>query len=236
MQDSSPDFVGGDEAYHAFLDKELEYPAIPDRDKRIASVRVLAGFEVETDGSLSDFNYNVDFEILGEHTKEDYEEIESLYSNYYKIAIRNFLLKMPRWKPAQKGREIISTTWGLPIVFRYEDAAVPQKVEFTLTSLAEYVGGNEAMRKFISKNLILPKFDTIANKEEIQLKIYVRFLIEKNGTVNEIKIENKSSEMVKYEAGIIQCFQKMPKWKPAEQNGNPVKSVQRIPVIISTYN
>jgi len=239
FQESSPDYIGGDGAYHAFLEKELVYPTISNRNKSIANVRVFAEFIVETDGKLSDFNYTVDFEILGEHTKEDNEEIESLYSNYYKIAVRNFLLKMPRWKPAQNGVEKISTKWGLPIVFRYADA-IEQKKEEPITftyveKTAEYVGGYDAMNKFINKNLVLPKSNSTSN-EETNLRIDVNLIIEKDGAVSEVKIKNKSSETEKYESCIIQCFQKMPKWNPAEQNGKPIRTVFNTPITISTSN
>lgn len=238
-QDQSPDFIGGNEAYHAFLEKELVYPTIPNRNRSISSVRVLAEFTVESDGKLSDFNYTVDFEILGEYTKDEYEEIENSYSNYYKIAVRDFLLKMPRWKPAQNGLEKISTKWALPIFFRYTDAIEQKKEEPTtfasVEKAAEYVGGYEAMNKFINKNLVLPKSNSTSN-EETHLRIDVNLIIEKDGTVSEVKIKNKSSETEKYESCIVHCFQKMPKWNPAEQNGKPIRMLVNTPITISTTN
>ena len=89
------------------------------------------------------------------------------------------------------------------------------------------------MNKFIQKNLILPKSDS-ASTEEVRLKIIVRFIIEKDGTMSNIKIEKRGFETEKYDKCIIQCFQKMPKWKPAELKGVPVRSLFSVPLTI--YN
>ena len=225
----SPEFIGGNEAYQKFLQQELVYPTIINRNKKIASVRVMAQFIVNKDGSLSDFKYDVDFELLGKHTQDDIEEIESEYANYYKVATKNFLLKMKAWKPAQKGLEKVSTQWALPIVFRYYDAIETPKEELVFAIVEkqpEYIGGTDAMHKFIYQNLILPKSDTTKTEENID-RIVVSFTIEKDGTVSDIKIDKANKDAERYKNNIIQCFLKMPKWKPAYQKGKPIRMLQR---------
>jgi len=64
----------------------------------------------------------------------------------------------------------------------------------------------------------------------------LNFIIEKDGTISNIKIDKSRYETEKIENCIIQCFQKMPKWKPAEQSGKPIRISWREPVIISTSN
>jgi len=229
ITDYSPEFMGGNEAYQKFLQQELVYPTIINRNKRIASVRVMAEFIVNNDGSLSDFEYDLDFEVLGKHTQDDIEEMESEYANYYKTATKNFLLKMPAWKPAQTGVEKVSTHCALPIVFRYNDAIEKPKKEgvFALVEKEpQYIGGTDAMHKFIKKNLILPKSDTTKTEEKV-LSIVVSFIIEKDGTVSDIKIDRGNKETEQYENSIIQCFKKMPKWSPAYQDGKPIRAMQR---------
>ena len=114
-----------------------------------------------------------------------------------------------------------------------EEPAETQKDAPILTAVepADYIGGEAAMMKFISKNLIFPKAEAASN-EEIDLKILVSIVIEKDGSITQIKLENVTPEMLQYESAIIQCFQKMPKWKPAQQKGLPVKSIKRVPVRI----
>jgi len=98
---------------------------------------------------------------------------------------------------------------------------------------AEFVGGNEEMFKFLAKNLIITKSVSTTNEEnQNHLKIYVRFIVQKDGTLSDIILENKSSETSNYETIIIECFQKMPKWIPAEQNGKKVNSYRRVPINI----
>lgn len=247
IPDKSPDYIGGDSAYHNFLDNNLEYPNLPNKDKRIASVRVMASFTVENTGKLSDYSFSTDFEITGKYSNSDYKTIEEKYRSFFEDATKNFLLKMPRWKPAQyKGRDI-TTEWSLPVVFRYEQNNEPTSIpvenekevdEFTrIDKEAEYIGGQTAMYRFIEKNLVLPKSneskENYQNEEPNTLKIFVDFLIDIDGSVKEIKLKNKSSENEKFESAIIQCFTKMPLWKPAEQNGKPIKMYKQIPIIIS---
>lgn len=248
IPDKSPDFIGGDSAYHNFLVNNLEYPLITNRDKRIVSVRVMASFTVESTGKLSDFSFVTDFEILGNYSKSDYKVIEEEYSSYFENATRNFLLKMPRWKPAQyKGRSI-TTEWSLPVVFRYEqtdeskftnieDESEKEVVFTRVDKEVEYTGGQTAMYKFIEKNLVLPKSNESTgnnqNDEPASFKIIVGFYIDIDGSMKEIIIKNKSAENEKFESAIIQCFQKMPLWKPAEQNGKPIKMYKQIPITIS---
>lgn len=45
--DKKPEFTGGKIAYENFLNKKLVYPNINNRDKRIASVKVISQFVVE---------------------------------------------------------------------------------------------------------------------------------------------------------------------------------------------
>lgn len=91
---------------------------------------------------------------------------------------------------------------------------------------AQFPGGSNAYRKYISKNMIYPDdYIEIDNA----WKIFASFFINTDGTISEVKIErgidDKLDEMVK------SLIYGMPKWVPAEMEGKVIKS--RVTVAIT---
>jgi periplasmic protein TonB len=96
---------------------------------------------------------------------------------------------------------------------------------FTIVeSLPEYPGGQRAMTDFILKNLTYP---TAAIAAGIEGKVYVQFIIEKDGTVSNVEAKNKLDGGCSEEA--VRVVKIMPKWKPGMQNGKPVRVVMNLP-------
>jgi len=63
-------------------------------------------------------------------------------------------------------------------------------------------------------------------------KLYISFVIDKDGSVTEQNITNKEGESVLIEGAVP--FPNIPKWKPAcNENGDPVKELVRIPLNIN---
>ena len=69
--------------------------------------------------------------------------------------------------------------------------------------------------------VIPPKFDEISFK--------LKFVIEKNGTLSNIEIE-ENEHAYAYIEEIVRVLKLMPAWQPAENNGKIVRSVHVIPV------
>ena len=96
---------------------------------------------------------------------------------------------------------------------------------------AEFVGGENAMISFIQKNLNIQPSKK-QDKEEDNHKINVRFTIDIDGEINDVKVINVNDEIKPHEEAIITCFQKMPKWKPAETKGKYIKVQQQVSINI----
>ncbi|KAA5535883.1 hypothetical protein [Paenimyroides baculatum] len=93
---------------------------------------------------------------------------------------------------------------------------------------ANFSGGNEAYRKFITDN-----FDTSATESDGLIKLELDLTIDADGTAS---LENKQQKIYsdKYLADEMnRVLKKSPKWNPATQNGIPVKSSVRFPVKIN---
>ncbi len=92
---------------------------------------------------------------------------------------------------------------------------------------AEFLGGSGGVGVWISSNFELP---TEISKSE-QGKIYLSFVVEKDGSVSNVKIVKGLSE--KLNKAAISAVNKMPKWKPAMNNGKAVRSRFTLPIQIS---
>jgi protein TonB len=91
-----------------------------------------------------------------------------------------------------------------------------------------FIGGDQALFNYIKKNVKYPKK---ARKEEIQGKVYVSFVIEKDGAIGEVLIKKGVHELLDEEA--MRVIKSMPKWTPGTQGGKPVRVQFVLPISFS---
>ncbi len=89
----------------------------------------------------------------------------------------------------------------------------------------EFIGGFVAFKKFILDTQVYPD-DAIGIGD--QGTAYVQFVVEKNGSVSQVKASGKVGRSLKKEAERV--VKKSPKWKPGEVGGKPVRSYVQIPI------
>lgn len=92
----------------------------------------------------------------------------------------------------------------------------------------EYPGGLEKMYEFLGKNYVVP--NEFAGETTCPGKIYVKFVVEKDGSLSDIKILRD----IGYGTGkeLIRILPLSPKWIPAELNGRKVRCSYNIPFSI----
>ncbi len=83
---------------------------------------------------------------------------------------------------------------------------------------AEFPGGMEALNKFISKNV---KYPAQARRMGTEGKVFVSFVINKDGTLEDVSVVKGISAECDKEA--MRVVQMMPNWKPGKQNGKAVR-------------
>ena len=96
----------------------------------------------------------------------------------------------------------------------------------SVDEMPEFPGGMEAMMKYISENV---KYPEKAKDKEIQGKVYVRFVIEKDGSISEVEALRRIGGGCDEEA--IRVVKAMPKWKPGKQDGKAVRVSFILPII-----
>jgi TonB family protein len=90
---------------------------------------------------------------------------------------------------------------------------------------AEFPGGPEKMKKYFEKNT---RYAREADKNNHMGIVYVTFIVEKDGSLDSVKLLQTLTEYYDQEA--LRLVKKMPKWKPAMQNGLPVRTQFNFPV------
>ncbi|MDO4929779.1 MAG: energy transducer TonB [Bacteroidales bacterium] len=90
---------------------------------------------------------------------------------------------------------------------------------------ATYPGGEAALLKFISDNLVYP---SIAQEQELQGTVVVRFRVEKDGSIGEIVIKKSLSKECDQAAATV--VSKLRRFTPARQQGHPVPVWFTLPI------
>lgn len=90
---------------------------------------------------------------------------------------------------------------------------------------AGFPGGAAAMKQFLIENT---KYPEISRQMGDQGKVYVKFVVERDGSISGIEIIKSVSKELDREAKRV--VRSMPRWSPGEKNGEPVRSVCRIPI------
>lgn len=88
-----------------------------------------------------------------------------------------------------------------------------------------FPGGNKEMYQFIGKNLKYPKE---AQRKNIKGKVFIKFVVRKDGSISDISILQGIGYGCEEEA--MRVIAMMPKWSPGKQNGVPVNAYFTMPI------
>ena len=84
--------------------------------------------------------------------------------------------------------------------------------------MPEFPGGTEALLKFVANNV---KYPEKAKDEEISGRVFISFVIEKDGSVSNVELKRGIGGGCDDEA--VRVVKAMPKWKPGKDKGKPVR-------------
>jgi len=216
--EEQPLYPGGNAAMMKFLSNNIKYPVAA--QEKGTQGRVITNFVVEKDGSLSDIQV-----IRGVDPSLDAEALRVLKT-------------MPKWKPGKQKGEEVRVRFTLPVVFRLQSPPPPppppptpvkesgsNDVFVVVEKQPEFPGGNAAMMKFLSDNI---KYPAEAQEKGIHGRIITNFVVEKDGSLNEVKVVRGVDPLLDAEA--VRVIQSMPNWKPGTQKGETVRVRYTLPV------
>ena len=206
--DTMPEFPGGDKALLKYIAENTVYPK--QAMKENIQGKVITRFKVRENGTVSDVSV-----LKGVDPQLDTEAIRVVSA-------------IPEFKPGKLHGVAVPVWYVIPITFTLNDDNHQQRSRFDVTGsdtvysyteeMPEFPGGYKALQKFKSDNVIYPDELKSLGVEGV---VIVRFLIEKNGSVSNIRIMQGVSPSLDAEA--MRVAKLMPAWQPGKDNGKPVK-------------
>lgn len=123
----------------------------------------------------------------------------------------------------------------MPEIPFYEDPILPEgpidttgldTMTFIFCEIdAEFPGSEDSLNAFLHRNIHYPKD---AKEKKIEGTVYLTFIIEKDGSISNIRVLRSPSDLLSQEA--IRLVKAMPKWKPATQYGYAVRQQNNLPI------
>ncbi len=128
-----------------------------------------------------------------------------------------------------KGTEITDLQTKQKSAQAVEKATTPEDTVFTVVEkMPEFPGGMNGLMKFLTDNI---KYPEVAKNNNIQGRVFVNFVIEKDGSVSHLKILRGIGGGCDEEA--IRVVKMMPRWTPGEQRGEKVRVSYNLPIKFS---
>lgn len=109
-----------------------------------------------------------------------------------------------------------------------EQVKEKEEVFTVVEDMPSFPGGDNEFYKFLAKNI---KYPAEAQKKGIEGRVYLSYVVEKDGSLSEIKILRGIGYGLDKEA--IRVVQSMPKWIPGEQRGQVVRVQYNLPIKFS---
>ncbi|WP_423128644.1 TonB family protein [Gaoshiqia sp. Z1-71] len=101
-------------------------------------------------------------------------------------------------------------------------------VFFVVDEMPEYPGGEEALRKYIAGAV---KYPVVAQDKGIQGRVFVSFVVDKNGQVRNARVVRGVDPSLDQEA--LRVVSGMPSWKAGKQRGEEVAVSYTVPIKFS---
>lgn len=111
------------------------------------------------------------------------------------------------------------------VEFARPSADAPDSVFFIVEEMPLFPGGEQALRQVISERITYPED---AKKEGIQGRVYITFVVDKNGNVRNAKVARGVHISLDQEA--IRVVAGLPQWTPGKQGGKNVSVSYTVPI------
>lgn len=111
------------------------------------------------------------------------------------------------------------------VEFEEVEEETVEEVFLIVEDMPEFPGGEVALRKFIAENI---KYPEIALENDIQGKVYVRFVVTSTGAVDQVQVARGVDPLLDEEA--VRVVKQLPKWTPGRQRGKNVSVWYTVPI------
>lgn len=101
-----------------------------------------------------------------------------------------------------------------------------EETRLLVEQLPEYPGGVVEFMKWLTKTL---KYPDEALRRHTEGKVMVNFIVEKDGSLSNIKVVKSAGKLLDDEA--LRVMNLMPKWSPGKDKGKPCRTLMAIPIV-----
>jgi len=208
---------GGMQSFFQYLQANLRYP--DSAAKQRIEGKVFVSFVVETDGSLT----NV-------------KALRSVSHDLDSEAVR-VVSNAPKWKPGIQNGRAVRVQYSVAVSFKLQteepiiigfNPADTNKVFTAVEQEPSPKGGLSVFYQYLQQSIHYPE---TAKKKNIQGKVFLTFVVEKDGTLDNIKVLRGVSEDIDAEA--VRVLSYALKWNPGMQKGKPVRVQYVVPISFS---
>ncbi len=112
------------------------------------------------------------------------------------------------------------------VVVEEKKAPEPEKIFTAVEESPKFPGGDAELYKWLSKNIRYPE---MAAQNNIQGRVTVQFVVEKNGSVGEVKVVRGKDPDLDKEA--VRVVKSLPKFIPGKMNGQSVRVWYTLPIM-----
>ena len=199
-----PEYPGGMEALSTYLSENIKYPQSA-KDAETEGKSFIR-FVIDEDGSVTDvkvqrgFNDDCDAEAL------------------------RVVSQMPNWVPGKQRGKSVKVEYTLPISFVLDEK--PTEVFTVVEVMPSFPGGRDKLMTYLSENI---KYPNEAKKNKVEGRVFVSFVVEKDGTIDDVKILRGIGSGCDKES--IRVIENMPKWTPGTQRGKAVRVAFNLPIM-----
>jgi TonB family protein len=197
-------------SFNDWVISQTKYPS--EATEKGIQGRIMANYTIEADGSVSKAN------IMGKSN--------ALLGD----AVVKAIQASPKWEPAKNQKAYGPFENIVSIKFELPDKVLPDDVYVMSENMPQYPGGDLELLKFIAGNTNYPDSAKVHN---IQGRVIVRFIVDKDGNVVEPEILKGVDPLLDAEA--LKVVNKLKGFSPGTQGGKPVSVYYMIPISFTLH-
>ncbi|MCX6318242.1 MAG: energy transducer TonB [Bacteroidetes bacterium] len=223
--ETAPSFVGGDNAWKNFLQKNLDASIPVKNNAPTGNYSVIIMFTVDKNGAISN---------ISPLTKYGY--------GMEKEAMRVIQLS-PIWNPANQNGQIVKAIHKQPVTFvvNKKDGTVsptPATADdnriFSKVEIEPYFPGGEIKFREYVQSYQKNHAKEVGAPASPQ-PVMVEFIVRSDGRISDVKLAAGTPSSA-YATAAVELIKNSPNWNPGVQNGRPVNAYKRQAVIFVSPN
>lgn len=99
------------------------------------------------------------------------------------------------------------------------------EVYLVVDKMPSFPGGDAGLSKYLAQNI---KYPLEAQEEGVQGRVFVKFVIEADGSITHVKVARPFDPYLDWEA--VRVVKSMPNWTPGKQDGKAVRVSYTVPI------